>query len=96
MYPGKQTSMTASKTARRNLRVAPADDALIQKGAAVAGESVSEFLVVSALTRAEMLLADRREFVLDDEAWAVFNAALDRPAEVRPQVVELLRRPRPE
>lgn len=91
-----ETPMTGSKTARRNLRVAPADDALIRQGAAVAGESVSEFLVVSARTRAEMLLADRREFVLNDEAWAVFNAALDRPAKVRPEVVELLGRPRPE
>ena len=88
--------MSATKTARRNLRVAPADDALIQQGAAVAGESVSEFLVLSARARAEMLLADRRQFVLDDDAWTAFNAALDRPAEVRPQVVELLRRPRPE
>ena len=88
--------MPASKTARRHLRVAPDDDALIQQGAAAAGETVSEFLVASARTRAEMLLADRREFVLDDDAWAAFNAALDRPAEARPRVVELLGRPRPD
>jgi len=87
--------MSAAKTARRNLRVAPADDALIRRGAEVAGESVSEFLVVSARARAEMLLADRRQFVLDGDAWAAFTAALDRPAEVRTEVVELLRRPRP-
>jgi uncharacterized protein (DUF1778 family) len=87
--------MGATKTARRNLRVAPADDALIQQGADMAGESVSEFLVSSARTRAEMLLADRQQFVLDDDAWAAFTAALDRPAEARSQVVELLRRPRP-
>lgn len=87
--------MSETKTARRNLRVAPADDALIRQAANVAGESVSEFLVASARTRAEMLLADRRQFVLDDGAWAAFTAALDRPAEARPQVVDLLRRPRP-
>lgn len=88
--------MGAAKTARRNLRVTPADDALIRQGAEAAGESVSEFLVASARTRAEMLLADRREFVLDDDAWAAFTAALDRPAEARREVVELLRRPRPD
>lgn len=87
--------MSATKTARRNLRVAPADDSLIRQAAEVAGESVSEFLVVSARTRAEMVLADRRQFVLDDDAWAAFTAALDRPAEARPQVVELLHRRRP-
>jgi uncharacterized protein (DUF1778 family) len=97
MYAGAQgTTMSETKTARRNLRVAPADDALFRQAAEVAGESVSEFLVASGRTRAEMLLADRREFALDDEAWAAFAAALDRPAEVRPEVVELLRRPRPE
>jgi uncharacterized protein (DUF1778 family) len=84
-----------TKTARRNLRIAPADDALIRQAAEVAGESVSEFLVGSARTRAEMLLADRRQFVLDAEGWAAFAAALDRPPEARPEIVELLRRPRP-
>jgi uncharacterized protein (DUF1778 family) len=88
--------MRATKTARRNLRVAPADDALIREAAEIAGESVSEFLVVSARTRAEMMLADRQQFVLADDAWAAFNAALDRPAEAIAPVVDLLRRPRPE
>lgn len=87
--------MSATKTARRNLRVAPADDALIQQAAALAGESVSEFVVASARSRAEMLLADRRQFVLGDDAWAAFVAALDRPAQARSQVVDLLRRPCP-
>jgi uncharacterized protein (DUF1778 family) len=88
--------MGATKTARRNLRVTPADDELIRRGADAAGESVSEFLVTSARTRAEMLLADRRQFVLDDDAWATFTSALDRPATVRTEVVEMLRRARPE
>jgi uncharacterized protein (DUF1778 family) len=66
------------------------------KDAAVAGESVSEFLVTSGRERAEMILADRAEFVLDAGDWDRFVAALDRPAEVKPAVVELMRRPRPE
>ena len=88
--------MGATKTSRRNLRVAPADDALIREAAEVAGESVSEFLVASARSRAQMVLADRRQFVLDEDAWAAFTAALDRPAQAPSHVVELLRRPRPE
>ena len=64
--------------------------------AAVVGESVSEFLVESGRERAEMILADRTQFVLDQKAWKAFAAALDRPAEVKPAVVDLLRRPRPE
>jgi uncharacterized protein (DUF1778 family) len=48
------------------------------------------------LSRAEMARADRTRFVLDVETWDAFTAALDRPAEVKPAVSELLRRPRPE
>jgi uncharacterized protein (DUF1778 family) len=87
---------TAARTARRNLRVSPADDDLFRQAAAEIGESVSEFLVESGRERAEMILADRTQFVLDRNAWKAFTEALDRPAEVKPAVVELLRRPRPE
>jgi uncharacterized protein (DUF1778 family) len=87
---------TVPKTARRNLRVSPADDELFREAAAAIGESVSEFLVASGRERAEAILADRTEFVLDSRAWREFSAALDRPAEVNPAVVELMRRQPPE
>lgn len=85
-----------AKTSRRNLRVSPADDAIFCEAAAAIGESVSEFLVVSARERAETILADRTRFVLDDDDWHAFAEALDSPAEIRPAVADLLRRPRPE
>lgn len=43
-----------------------------------------------------MVLANRTQFVLDDEAWSAFCAMLDRDAKIEPAVVKLLRRPRPE
>jgi len=86
----------ATKTARRNLRVSPDDDALFRRAAAVTGESVSEFLVESGRERAETVLADRTRFALDAQSWREFIAALDRPAELKPAVVELMRRSRPE
>jgi uncharacterized protein (DUF1778 family) len=87
---------SAARTARRNLRLSPADDALFRQAADAVGESVSEFLVASGRERAETILADRTRFVLDPAAWRAFTAALDRPVEVKPAVVDLLRRPRPE
>jgi uncharacterized protein (DUF1778 family) len=87
---------TPAKTARRNLRVSPADDDLFLHAAEVTGESVSEFLVQSGRERAQMVLADRTQFVLDGDTWEAFTAALDRPAEVKPAVVDLIRRSRPE
>lgn len=87
---------TATRTARRNLRVSPSDDLLFRQAAAEVGESVSTFLVESGRARAEMILADRARFDLAPDAWDAFVAALDRPAEVKQPVVDLLRRPRPE
>jgi uncharacterized protein (DUF1778 family) len=84
-----------AKTARRNLRVSPADDELFQAAAASVGESVSEFLVESARTRAEMVLADRTEFALNAKDWRAFHAALERPARIKPAVVKTIRRRRP-
>ena len=88
--------MAAAKTGRVNLRVAPADDVLLRQAAELQGESLSEFLIVSGRERAERLVADRTRFVLDDAAWAAFNSALDRPAEVKPELRELFARSRPE
>lgn len=86
----------AEKTARLNLRVSRADNDLFRAAAVTRDESLSVFIVESGRERAERLLADRDRFVLDDRQWAAFNAALERPAEVRPELVELLARTRPD
>jgi uncharacterized protein (DUF1778 family) len=52
-------------------------------------------LVESGRERAERLLADRTSFVLSEEQWIAFSAALERPAQAKPELVALLRRPRP-
>jgi uncharacterized protein (DUF1778 family) len=88
--------MSATKTARVNLRVAPADDLLLRQAAELLGETLSEFLIESGRERAERLVADRTRFVLDDAAWTVFNEALDRPEEIKPELRELFARSRPE
>jgi uncharacterized protein (DUF1778 family) len=89
-------AMSTTKTSRLNLRVAPADDALLRQAADLSGETMSEFLVESARERAERLVADRTRFVLDEEQWFAFLEALDRPAEVKPALRELIGRSRPE
>jgi uncharacterized protein (DUF1778 family) len=88
--------MSATKTARVNLRVAPADDLLLRQAAELLGESLSEFLIESGRERAERVVVDRTRFVLDDASWNAFNDALDRPAEVKPELRELFARSRPE
>ena len=88
-------AMARTKDRRLNLRVALEDEDLFREAAELEHESLSQFIVESARERAERLLADRTRFVLDDEQWAAFTAALERPAEVVPAVVELFKRSRP-
>lgn len=87
--------MPEAKTERVHLRVAAKDDELFRTAAAAANESLSEFLVESGRERAERLLADRTRFVLSAHQWRKFTAALDRSPREIPELVELLRRPRP-
>jgi uncharacterized protein (DUF1778 family) len=87
--------MPETKTRRVNLRVAKRDDDLFRRAASFADQSLSEFLIAGGRERAERLLAERTRFVLSDRQWTEFNAALDSPAQVRPEVVALLRRRRP-
>jgi uncharacterized protein (DUF1778 family) len=87
--------MADPRSERLNLRVAARDDELFRRAAAVADESLSEFLVASGRERAERLLADRTRFVLSAEDWDAFMEMLERPARVNPKIARLLRRPRP-
>ena len=87
--------MAELKSQRVNLRVASRDDELFRRAAAVADESLSEFLVEGGRERAARLLADRTRFVLSDEDWVAFSDALDRPVQTDPALVDLFRRARP-
>jgi uncharacterized protein (DUF1778 family) len=50
-------------------------------------------LLDSALRAATETLADRRLFVLDDETWEAFLAALDSKPKPRPRLERLMREP---
>lgn len=86
----------ATKEAPLHLRITAADRALFERASSLCEESMTEFLVESGRERAERLLADRTHLVLDEAEWKAFNAALDRPAEARPELAELFARRRPE
>lgn len=79
-----------------NLRIEPEDRALFGRAAVTQRESLTQFLVESGRERAERLLADRNSFRIDSDDWQRLMEALDRPAAVRPELVDLFSRPRPE
>lgn len=79
----------ATKTERFAVRLTAEQDALIRRAAEVEGTDLTNFAVTATLAHARNVLADRRLFVLGDEAWTEFLAVLDRPVSAKPRLAEL-------
>jgi uncharacterized protein (DUF1778 family) len=88
-----QPILTERRTEKLDLRISPAAKAKLQAAAAAVHRSMSDFVMESALVRAEDTLAERRVFGLDAEKWAAFQAALDAPARPLPHLQALLDEP---
>lgn len=82
-----------TRTQKLDLRLTPAAKQMLYTAAAATHRSVSDFVLESALTRAEETLAARRNFGLDAERWAAFMAALDAPVRDLPRVQRLFSSP---
>lgn len=81
---------------RINLRIAEEDQTLFKRAASAHHETLTQFLVESGRERADRLLADRTSFRLDSDDWQTLVAAMDRPAQARPELAKIFSRPRPE
>jgi uncharacterized protein (DUF1778 family) len=82
-----------NRTQKLDLRLTPAAKYTLYAAAAAAHRSVSDFVLESALARAEETLAERRHFGLDAERWSAFMAALDAPPRELPRVQRLFSEP---
>ncbi|MGC5050420.1 DUF1778 domain-containing protein [Micromonospora sp. DT48] len=71
----------SAKAERLHLRVDAEQKALLEAASEAAGASVSTFVLKAATDAAADVLADRRAFLLDEDAWRVFDEALERPAQ---------------
>ena len=65
----------------------------MRRGAQEQGENLTDFIIRSACAEAEQTLANQRRFSLDAEQWKAFVSALDRPAQVKPQLRRLFSEP---
>ena len=74
-----------------DLRLTLSAKRVLQTAAQVSGRSVSEFVLESALARAEETLPDRQRFGLDATRWKAFQQALDAPVKPAPGLAKLLR-----
>lgn len=89
--PTNARRMTRSE--KLDLRLTAEAKRTLQLAAEADRKSVSEFVLESALLRAEERLADRRHFHLDAKAWAEFQRALDAPPREHPRLKRLLEEP---
>lgn len=81
------------RSERIDIRTTPSVKRALQAAASTTSKTVSEFILDSALTRAAEVMADRRLFLLDDEQWDAFLAALDAPPEPMPRLERLFQEP---
>ena len=72
---------TALATTTINLRASEEQKALLDRAAACLGKSRTAFILDATRDAAERVLLDQRLFLLDDEDFAAFEAALAAPAE---------------
>ena len=67
----------------------------IDRAARQLGATRSEFVLSSAVERAENVLLDRAVFSLNDADWKKFTAALDKPPRMNAKLSRLLKTPSP-
>ena len=78
------------ETERISLRLTPQQEAVLRRAAEARGESANDFIVRHAVEAAEMELADRRVFDLDDVGWDELQSLLSRPPALPPAMIEPL------
>jgi len=79
-----------TRSEKLDLRLSPAAKQKLQAAANAENKSVSEFVLDSAMARAEERLPDRRTFRLNAEKWAAFMKALNAPPREHPRLRRLL------
>jgi uncharacterized protein (DUF1778 family) len=82
-----------TRSEKLDLRLTRQAKRTLQAAAATSRRSVSQFVLESALARADEALADRRIFTLNEGQWKAFLAALDAPPRPLPRLERLLKEP---
>jgi uncharacterized protein (DUF1778 family) len=86
-------AVRTNRTEKLDLRLTAEAKQTLAAAAQAQRRSLSEFVLESALGRAEEALGDRRVFQLSPEKWEAFIAALDAPPRDLPRLRKLLSEP---
>lgn len=88
------TLQLMGKDERISMRIAADDLSLLRSAAKESGVSLSEFLIDGSVERAQEILCDRTEFVLDPASWDAMIEAVETPPRELPKLRELFERTR--
>lgn len=83
----------ARKNDRLELRLRPAERAVLDEAAQASAMSTSAFVLSHATAAAQNVLADRTHFVLPAERWDAFVALLERDERPMTDLAAFLARP---
>ena len=82
-----------TRSERLRLRLTAEQEHVLRSAAVATHRSLSEFILDSALTRAEDILLNRQRFGLTAERWEAFQRALDAPPRPHARLGRLLNEP---
>jgi uncharacterized protein (DUF1778 family) len=80
-----------TRSEKLDLRLTPEAKQVLNAAARASRRSVSDFVLESALSRAQEALPDRQHFGLDAKRWRAFLSALDAPVHPLPRLKRLLK-----
>ncbi len=86
---------TALAATTINFRASEEQKALLDRAAACLGKTRTAFILDATREAAERVVLDRRVFVLNDEDFAAFEAALSAPARPNDALRRLMNTPPP-
>jgi uncharacterized protein (DUF1778 family) len=86
-------SFRINRTEKLDLRLTARAKRTLQTAAEATHKTLSDFVLESALARADNVLAERQVFRVNAEQWEAFLAALDAPPKARPRLARLLNEP---
>ena len=81
------------RSERLAIRISPQLKEKLLLAAKTRHKSLSEFILDTAITEAENVLAEKRQFELSPEAWDKFQTALDAPTRRYSRLERLLNEP---
>ena len=85
----------ATKTAPINMRVEPSVRHIIDAAANLLKMDRTVFIQQAALSEAHEVIANQRDFILDERAFEAFETALSTPATANKGMADLLNRKSP-